>query len=204
MYPTFHIETHSDLNPLVGSNLHETACNCASALRWVCAIDVERLSDKAVEDGLYTIINPILAALECSADRESDCITLSAGDSKRLRALAEESHQGHIAEALNNAIDCAEITAEREAEERAAAAPEHRRRVWEGMRDMAERELNRLNGFHAYSVEQVGDRWRWLVKDPEGVEIESGICATWDEADSTGVAVQDRLNDMGENKEGAK
>jgi hypothetical protein len=145
MFTTYTVDANPELNPLVGSSLYETALNCASALRWVYAIDVERLSDKAVEDGLYTIINPILAALECSADREADCITLSAGDSKRLRALAGESHQGCIAEALNNAIDCAEITAEREAEERAAADPETMRRVWTDVAAKAAEELAKLD-----------------------------------------------------------
>lgn len=136
MFPTFNIDTHPELNPLVGSSLHETALNCASALRWVYAIDVERLSDKAVEDGLYAIINPILAALECAAGREEDCITLSAGDSKRLRAFASEAHNGHIAAALNAAIDAAEILAEQEAE--AAAEPERRRRIAEALRAVAD------------------------------------------------------------------
>ncbi|MTW22799.1 hypothetical protein [Allochromatium palmeri] len=128
MFPTFNVDSNPELNPLVGSSLHETARNCASALRWVYAIDVERLSDKAVEDGLYVIINPILAALECAAGREEDCITLSAGDSKRLRALASEAHQGHIAAALNAAIDAAEIAAE----------PERQRRIAEALRAVAD------------------------------------------------------------------
>ena len=138
MFPTFNVDSHPELNPLVGTSLHETALNCASALRWVYAIDVERLSDKAVEDGLYAIINPILAALECAAGREEDCITLSAGDSKRLRALASEAHQGHIAAALNAAIDAAGILAEQEAEAKATAEPERQRRIAEALRAVAD------------------------------------------------------------------
>lgn len=138
MFPTFNVDTHPELNPLVGSSLHETALNCASALRWIYAIDIERLSDKAVEDGLYTILNPILAALECAAGREEDCTTLSAGDSKRLRAFASEAHNGHISAALNAAIDAAEILAEQEAEAEAAAEPERQRRIAEALRAVAD------------------------------------------------------------------
>ena len=138
MHPTFNVDSHPELNPLVGSSLYETALNCASALRWVYAIDVERLSDKAAEDGLYVIINPILAALECAAGREEDGITLSDGDSKRLRALASEAHQGHISAALNAAIDAAEILAEQEAEAKAAVEPERQRRIAEALRAVAD------------------------------------------------------------------
>ncbi|MCK7581684.1 MAG: hypothetical protein MZV65_42770 [Chromatiales bacterium] len=88
--------------------------------------------------GLYAIVNPILAALECAAGREEDCITLSAGDSKRLRALASEAHQGHIAAALNAAIDAAEILAEQEAEAKATAEPERQRRIAEALRAVAD------------------------------------------------------------------
>jgi len=138
MFPIFNVDSNPELNPLVGSSLHETPRNCASALNWVCAIDVERLSDKAVEDGLLPIIEPILAALECATLREEDCITLSAGDSMRLRALANEAHQGHIAAALNAAIDAAEILAEQEAEAEAAAEPERQRRIAEALRAVAD------------------------------------------------------------------
>ncbi|NVZ09522.1 hypothetical protein HW932_09625 [Allochromatium humboldtianum] len=138
MFPTFNVDSHPELNPLVGSSLYETALNCASALRWLMAIDVERLSDKAAEDGLYSVINPILGALECAAGREEGCITLSAGDSKRLRALASEAHQGHIAAALNAAIDAAEILTEQETEAKAAAEPERQRRIAEALRAVAD------------------------------------------------------------------
>ena len=138
MFPTFHVDSHPELNPALGTSLYETVLNCSSALRWICAIDIERLSDKAAEDGLYVIINPILAALECAAGREEDCITLSAGDSKRLRALASEAHQGHIAAALNAAIDAAEILTEQEAEAKAAAEPERQRRIAEALRAVAD------------------------------------------------------------------
>ncbi|NVZ11373.1 hypothetical protein HW932_19160 [Allochromatium humboldtianum] len=50
MFATFHVDTHPELNPYIGSTLQETTLNCASALRWVCAIDVERLSDKAADE----------------------------------------------------------------------------------------------------------------------------------------------------------
>lgn len=139
MFPTFNVDAHPELNPLLGSSLFETASQCASALRWICAIDPERLSDKAAEDGLYAIINPILAALECATEREIACITLSPDDSKRLHTLARKSHRGHVSAALNAALDAVETLTEQRAAAEAAAEPERQRRFAEALRVMADK-----------------------------------------------------------------
>lgn len=141
MFDTYHTEDRPEYNPLIGASLQETAGNCIGALRWIMCIDPERLDDRAVRDGLYSIVEPILGALECSVAREEDCITLSPEDSARLHAFAREHCRSSISTALNAALDTAETQAAQCAEAEIKPDPDRDRRYFEQVRDLAEKRI---------------------------------------------------------------
>ena len=130
-------------NPLIGVHWSDTVRSCATALELLTALDLERLTDRARNEGLDTILMPVIDALDAVSEDGEDTINLNRDTSLRLRAFAEAHHRGHITEAAEALIQAGEEAAQKRAAE--AADPERLRPSWVRLRAFADDELRKLD-----------------------------------------------------------
>lgn len=139
-----------DINPLFCEDWRDTVTNCAAALDTLLALDVSRLTERAAANGLAMLLEPIVAALDGAVELEGECITLTADETERLRALADAHHHGSVRAALDVALDLAEAKA---AEPKPEPTREEMAKIWRRIADQAAAELAALA-----ETEQDGDQ----------------------------------------------
>ncbi len=142
--PTYDTDERPEINPLIEPTTGETCAAVASALGWIMAADLDRLSTTAMRDGLSYALLPAITALELAAQREEGCFILDPARAQRLRILASRYTEGNLLDTFDQGMDAFEVS---KIQARAIdETPEARRARYARVRDLAQSWVDEIDG----------------------------------------------------------